>query len=75
MIQNFLAFSLEESLSLLIASDGAVDERICGTLSVITATFTGPRQTSLFQKATRPAAPCATYCYHARQNDSGFEHG
>ena len=34
-------------------------------LSPITATFTGPRQTSLFPKAARPAAPCATYCYHA----------
>ena len=33
--------------------------------SVITATFAGPRQTSLFPKAARPAAPCATYCYHA----------
>ena len=30
---------------------------------LITATFTGPRQTSLFPKAARPAAPCATYCY------------
>ena len=29
----------------------------------ITATFTGPRQTSFFPKAARPAAPCATYCY------------
>ena len=29
----------------------------------ITSTFTGPRQTSLFPKAARPAAPCATYCY------------
>ena len=34
-------------------------------MSVITATFTGPRQTSLFPKAARPAAPCATYCCHA----------
>ena len=33
--------------------------------SQITATFTGPRQTSLFPKAARPAAPCATHCYHA----------
>ena len=31
----------------------------------ITATFTGPRRKSLFPKAARPAAPCATYCYHA----------
>ena len=31
----------------------------------ITSTFTGPRQTSLFPKAARPVAPCATYCYHA----------
>ena len=30
-----------------------------------TATFTGPRRKSLFSKPTRPAAPCATYCYHA----------
>ena len=58
-------FSLEERLSLLIASDGAVDERICGTLSVITATFTGPRRKPLFPKAPRPAAPCATHCYPA----------
>ena len=29
----------------------------------ITATFTGPRQTSMLPKAARPAAPCATYCY------------
>ena len=29
----------------------------------ITATFTGPRRKSLFPKAARPAAPCATYCY------------
>ena len=36
-----------------------------GSLSVITATFTGPRQTSMLPKAARPAAPCATYCYHA----------
>jgi len=34
-------------------------------LSVITATFTGPRQTSMLPKAARPAAPCATYCYLA----------
>jgi hypothetical protein len=33
--------------------------------SWITATFTGPRRKSLFPKAARPAAPCATYCYHA----------
>ena len=33
------------------------------SLGMITATFTGPRQTSLFPKAARPAAPCATYCY------------
>ena len=33
--------------------------------SCITSTFTGPRRKSLFQKAARPAAPCATYCYHA----------
>ena len=33
--------------------------------SGITATFTGPRRKSLFPKAARPAAPCATYCYHA----------
>ena len=33
--------------------------------SVITATFTGPRRKSLFPKVARPAAPCATYCYHA----------
>ena len=32
---------------------------------MITETFTGPRRTSLFPKAARPAAPCATYCYHA----------
>ena len=35
-------------------------------LSVITATFTGPRRPrrkSLFPKAARLAAPCATYCY------------
>ena len=30
---------------------------------MITATFTGPRRKSLFPKAARPAAPCATYCY------------
>ena len=34
-------------------------------LGVITATFTGPRRTSLVPKAARPAAPCATYCYSA----------
>ena len=34
-------------------------------ISRITATFTGPRQTLLFPKAARPAAPCATYCYTA----------
>ena len=34
-------------------------------LSGITATFTGPRQTSLVPKAARPAAPCVTYCYVA----------
>ena len=39
--------------------------RLFHFLGVITATFTGPRQTSLFPKAARPAAPCATYCYHA----------
>ena len=27
----------------------------------------GPRRTSLFPKAARPAAPCATYCYHASE--------
>ena len=32
---------------------------------MITLTFTGPRRKSLFPKAARPAAPCATYCYHA----------
>ena len=32
---------------------------------MITATFTGPRRKSVFPKAARPAAPCATYCYHA----------
>ena len=32
---------------------------------LITATFTGPRRKTLFPKAARPAAPCATYCYHA----------
>ena len=31
--------------------------------SGITSTFTGPRRKSLFSKAARPAAPCATYCY------------
>ena len=31
--------------------------------SRVTATFTGPRQISLFPKTARPAAPCATYCY------------
>ena len=31
--------------------------------SRITATFTGPRHTSLFPKTARPAAPWATYCY------------
>ena len=30
-----------------------------------TSTFTGPRRKSLFPKAARPAAPCATYCYVA----------
>ena len=34
-------------------------------LGVITATFTGPRQTSMLPKAARPAAQCAKYCYHA----------
>ena len=38
--------------------------------SRITATFTGPRRTSLFPKAARPAAPCATYCYPTRVRDS-----
>ena len=32
---------------------------------MITATFTGLRQTSLFPKAARAAAPRATYCYPA----------
>ena len=32
-------------------------------VSRITARFTGPRRKSLFPKATRPGAPCATYCY------------
>ena len=41
------------------------------SLSRITATFTGPRQKSLFPKAARPAAPCATYCYHASGGHSG----
>ena len=35
------------------------------TSSVITATFTGRRQKSLFPIPARPAAPSATYCYHA----------
>ena len=34
-------------------------------LGDITATITGPRRKTLFPKAARPAAPCATYCYHA----------
>ena len=39
-------------------------------MSVITATFTGPRRKSLFPKAARPAATCATYCHHAVRDDS-----
>ena len=34
-----------------------------GILGGITTAFTGPRRKSLFPKAARPAAPCATYCY------------
>ena len=37
---------------------------IAQTCKAITATFTGPPQTSLFPKNAEPAAPCATYCYH-----------
>ena len=51
--------------SILVSRSGGrfVIELLC--VSVITATFTGPRRKSLFPKAARPAAPCATYCYHA----------
>ena len=41
--------------------------------SRITATFTGPRQTSLFSKAARLAAPGATYCCHALSGN-GLRH-
>ena len=50
------------NLGLAIKHDA---DRVKSCLSVITATFTGPRRTTLFPKAARPAAPCATYCYHA----------
>ena len=34
-------------------------------LSDITSAITGPRRTTLFSKAARPAAPCASHCYAA----------
>ena len=34
--------------------------------SGITATFTGPPERSLLPETAEPAAPRATYCYHAR---------
>ena len=59
--------------SILPVSTVGVAKRGSVLFSVITATFTGPRQTSLFPKAARAAAPCATYCYHAvRLRETGF---
>ena len=51
--------------SILVSRSGGrfVIRLVCR--SVITSTFTGPRRNSLFPKAARPAAPCATHCYHA----------
>ena len=65
-----LAVFLSRSLMLIARTKAILQAKwekiqIWGDSSVITATFTGPRQTSLFPKAARPAAPCATYCYHA----------
>ena len=48
-----------------IRSWRSAGSRSIGFFRRITATSTGPRQPSLFPKAARPAAPCATYCYHA----------
>ena len=53
-------------LALQIGQQSGVMDSRCW-FSVITATFTRPRRKSLFPKAARPAAPCATYCYHASE--------
>ena len=54
--------ALPRKLSALRRGSSLLASYVCRR---ITATFTGPRQTSLLPKAARPAAPCATYCYHA----------
>jgi hypothetical protein len=45
------------------------------SLSGITATFTGTPEKTLLPKTAEPAAPCATYCYHATSPCSQFESG
>ena len=57
-------FATRESFNSLIVDK--CELHLSDFLSDITATFTGPRRKSMFPKAARPAAPCATYCYHAR---------
>ena len=60
---RFLWMGCKPSGRIFVTSDWVkIPSRVLG---VITATFTGPRRKSLFPKAARPAAPCATYCYHA----------
>jgi len=57
--------SLPKAMSQTRSNKG---QKTCPALSVITATFTGPRQTSLFPKAAQTAAPCTTYCCHASRS-------
>ena len=67
-IFGVVAWGGEDSYGLMLISASWI-----WGISVITATFTGPRRTPMFPKAARPAAPCATYCYHAVQPAVSFQ--